>query len=139
HGLARALLGGDGGRERRGLLGTLEARLAGGAPRHGVAVRVGDGDEGVVERRVDVRHTLGVHHLLGLLADRHYLVTFFLPAIARRGPFLVRALVCVRWPRTGRLRRCRMPRYEPMSMRRLMFIAISVRRAPSTRYSFSIS
>jgi hypothetical protein len=27
---------------------------------------------------------------------------FFLPAIARRGPFLVRALVCVRWPRTGR-------------------------------------
>ena len=25
-----------------------------------------------------------------------YLVTFFLPAIARRGPFLVRALVCVR-------------------------------------------
>jgi len=27
---------------------------------------------------------------------------FFLPAMARRGPFLVRALVCVRWPRTGR-------------------------------------
>jgi hypothetical protein len=25
-----------------------------------------------------------------------YFVTFFLPAIARRGPFLVRALVCVR-------------------------------------------
>jgi hypothetical protein len=25
-----------------------------------------------------------------------YLVTFFLPAMARRGPFLVRALVCVR-------------------------------------------
>ena len=25
-----------------------------------------------------------------------YLVTFFLPAIARRGPFFVRALVCVR-------------------------------------------
>jgi hypothetical protein len=32
--------------------------------------------------------------LLGYLS--HYLVTFFLPAIARRGPFLVRALVCVR-------------------------------------------
>src|SRR6266705_2273828 len=30
---------------------------------------------------------------------------FFLPAIARRGPFLVRALVCVRWPRTGRFLR----------------------------------
>src|SRR5439155_2034811 len=39
-----------------------------------------------------------------------YLVTFFLPAIARRGPFFVRALVCVRWPRTGRPRRWRIPR-----------------------------
>jgi hypothetical protein len=35
----------------------------------------------------------------------YFFVTFFLPAIARRGPFLVRALVCVRWPRTGRPRR----------------------------------
>src|SRR5665213_71012 len=34
-----------------------------------------------------------------------YFVTFFLPAIARRGPFLVRAFVCVRCPRTGRPRR----------------------------------
>jgi len=37
---------------------------------------------------------------------------FFLPAIARRGPFLVRALVCVRWPRTGRFLRWRPPRYD---------------------------
>ena len=66
-------------------------------------------------------------------APTNYLVTFFLPAIARRGPFFVRALVCVRWPRTGSPRRCRMPRYEPMSIRRLMFIAVSVRSAPSTR------
>src|SRR6266571_621362 len=57
---------------------------------------------------------------------------FFLPAIARRGPFLVRALVCVRWPRTGRFLRWRPPRYVPMSINRLMFIAISVRSAPST-------
>src|SRR5690349_3015613 len=35
---------------------------------------------------------------------------FFLPAMARRGPFLVRALVCVRWPRTGRFLRWREPR-----------------------------
>ena len=35
---------------------------------------------------------------------------FFLPATARRGPFRVRAFVCVRWPRTGRFRLCRMPR-----------------------------
>ncbi len=40
----------------------------------------------------------------------YFFVTFFLPAMARRGPFLVRALVCVRCPRTGRPRRCRMPR-----------------------------
>jgi hypothetical protein len=38
-------------------------------------------------------------------AHEHYFVTFFLPAIARRGPFFVRALVCVRWPRTGNPRR----------------------------------
>src|SRR5689334_14396869 len=31
-----------------------------------------------------------------------YLVTFFLPAIGFDGPLRVRALVCVRWPRTGR-------------------------------------
>ena len=35
---------------------------------------------------------------------------FFLPATARRGPFRVRAFVCVRWPRTGRFRLCRIPR-----------------------------
>src|SRR5882724_11797319 len=40
----------------------------------------------------------------------YFFVTFFLPAMARRGPFLVRALVWVRWPRTGRPRRWRIPR-----------------------------
>ena len=35
----------------------------------------------------------------------YFLGAFFLPAIARRGPFLVRAFVCVRWPRTGNPRR----------------------------------
>src|ERR1700694_1653201 len=35
---------------------------------------------------------------------------FFLPAIALAGPLRVRALVWVRWPRTGRPRRCRNPR-----------------------------
>ena len=33
-----------------------------------------------------------------------YFVTFFLPAIGLAGPLRVRALVCVRWPRTGRPR-----------------------------------
>src|SRR5262249_4615922 len=35
---------------------------------------------------------------------------FFLPAIALAGPLRVRALVWVRWPRTGRPRRWRRPR-----------------------------
>src|SRR3989337_1887371 len=37
-------------------------------------------------------------------------VAFFLPAIGFAGPLRVRALVCVRWPRTGRPLRCRRPR-----------------------------
>src|SRR6185312_8677895 len=49
-----------------------------------------------------------------------------------RGPLRVRALVLVRWPRTGRLRRWRTPRYEPISISRLMFIEMSLRRSPST-------
>ena len=32
----------------------------------------------------------------GAREDAYYFVTFFLPAIARRGPFFVRAFVCVR-------------------------------------------
>ena len=43
----------------------------------------------------------------------HYVlpVAFFLLAtVPRRGPLRVRALVWVRWPRTGRPRRCRRPR-----------------------------
>src|SRR6202022_5070087 len=40
-----------------------------------------------------------------------------------RGPFRVRAFVRVRWPRTGNPRRCRCPRYDPISTRRRMSIA----------------
>src|SRR6185312_6681657 len=53
---------------------------------------------------------LGLGALAGVGAVIYFFVTFFLPAIARRGPFLVLALVWVRWPRTGSPRRCRMPR-----------------------------
>src|SRR6185436_8933016 len=52
--------------------------------------------------------------------------------ICLRGPLRVRAFVRVRWPRTGRPRRWRWPRYEPRSMRRLMFMDTSRRRSPST-------
>src|SRR5690242_8563164 len=49
--------------------------------------------------------------LLESFRYRYFFVAFFLPAIVcLRGPFRVRALVCVRWPRTGRFRRCRRPR-----------------------------
>src|SRR6266567_5027240 len=39
----------------------------------------------------------------------YFLPAFFLPATVFFGPLRVRALVFVRWPRTGRLRRCRRP------------------------------
>src|SRR6266404_8294973 len=65
---------------------------------------------------------------------------FFLLAIAPlRGPLRVRALVLVRWPRTGRPRRCRSPRKQPISISRLMFIEISLRRSPSTPPCSSIT
>src|SRR5580698_3066678 len=50
---------------------------------------------------------------------------FLLVTVPRRGPLRVRALVCVRWPRTGRPRRWRRPRYAPISMSRLIFIETS--------------
>src|SRR5688572_33426550 len=99
-------------------------------------MRIRDRHDRIVERRVDVGYAFGLDdtlRLLGSLRGSHYLVTFFFPAIARRGPFLVRAFVCVRCPRTGRPRRCRPPRYDPISIKRLMFMATSVRSAPSTR------
>src|SRR6185436_2616503 len=37
-------------------------------------------------------------------------IVFFFATAPLRGPLRVRALVLVRWPRTGRLRRCRRPR-----------------------------
>src|SRR6516164_825385 len=44
------------------------------------------------------------------LGVRALLDYFFFPAIGFAGPLRVRALVCVRWPRTGSPRRCRNPR-----------------------------
>src|SRR5262249_16716839 len=70
-------------------------------------------------------------------------VAGFLPVVflrfppPRRGPLRVRALVWVRWPRTGSPLRCRTPRYELMSISRLMFMDTSRRRSPSTLHSRS--
>ena len=105
------------------LLRALEAGLARRAPRDRVAAHVGDRDQQVVERRARCGRCLRPRPPSCRawrwapspewpVAVIYFFVTFFLPAIARRGPFLVRALVCVRCPRTGRPRRWRMPRYD---------------------------
>src|SRR5688500_10334980 len=73
--------------------------------------------------------TARLRSAIGLVVPRYFLrrtpTVFF-------GPRRWRALVFVRWPRTGRLRRWRTPRYEPISMSRLMLRATSRRRSPST-------
>src|SRR5690606_4950919 len=53
------LLGGDLGRERGRLARTAEARAARSRPRKRIALAVGDGDDGVVERSVDMRDAIG--------------------------------------------------------------------------------
>src|SRR3954451_21428246 len=68
--LARGGVGGDLGGERRRLARALEAGAAGGLPRDHVALAVGQGDDRVVERRLDVR-----------LADRDVLLGAAAPAL----------------------------------------------------------
>src|SRR6476469_4227718 len=131
----------EGRRVGRALAGALEAGNAGGAPADDGTVEVRDRDDGVVERGLDVDVPLGdVLLLTPTCLDRSlafchaWSVPYFLsrtPTVFF-GPRRWRALVLVRWPRTGRLRRWRRPRYEPISMRRLMLRATSRRRSPST-------
>src|SRR5690606_12118365 len=111
-GLLAGILGRDLGGIGRRLARALEAPVPGRRPRDRVALGVGDRDDRVVERRVDVRDAR--RDVLALLAPRggpalacHALGSpyFFLPAIGRAGPFRVRAFVWVRWPRTGSPRR----------------------------------
>src|SRR5687768_3009201 len=59
-----------------------------------------------------------------------YFVALRRAPTVRFGPRRWRALVFVRWPRTGRFRRWRRPRYEPISWSRLMLSAVSRRRSP---------
>src|SRR3954452_13876930 len=99
--------------ERRRLARALEPGAAGGLPRDDIALAVGERDDRVVERRLDVR--LADRDVLldlaaaalGPTGSRHYfLPAFFLPATCMRfGPLRVRALVLVFWPRTGSPRR----------------------------------
>ena len=65
---------------------------------------------GAFRCRVSFRH-VSVRSLVARLALSLRRQTVFFFAIAPlRGPLRVRAFVRVRWPRTGRLRRCRIPR-----------------------------
>src|SRR5215210_5737860 len=91
HALLDALAGRGVGRhlrgERRRLAGALEAGAAGGLPGDDVALAIGEGDDGVVERGLDVRLADGDVLLrlaaaaLGTLGGGHYfLPAFFLPA-----------------------------------------------------------
>src|SRR3546814_6599465 len=61
------LLGGDLGCERGRLARTAEARAARSRPRQRVALAVGDGDDGVVERSMDVGDAIGDDALALLL------------------------------------------------------------------------
>src|SRR3954453_10045374 len=105
-GAARGGLGGHLRGERRRLAGALEPHLAGARPGDHVAQRVGDRDDRVVERALDVGVPvsdvllpLAAYLLRGraLLCGRHYFFpAFFLPATVFFGPLRVRALVWVR-------------------------------------------
>src|SRR6266446_5741899 len=73
-----------------------------------------DGRQGQGEKN-DLALSLSFHLVLSLSLSLSLLCylgvgAVFLPATVRRGPLRVRALVRVRCPRTGRLRRWRKPR-----------------------------
>src|SRR5690606_28173911 len=97
-GLLGGQLGGVGG----GLAGPLEPDVARRGPREDVALEVGDRDDRVVERALDVRDAVGDVAALalagpataGLGLGHRYFLTFFLPATVFFGPLRVRAFVC---------------------------------------------
>src|SRR4029077_20352532 len=121
HALARARVRGHLGGERRRLARALEAGRAGGLPRDHVPLAVGEGDDRVVERGLDVRladRDVLLHAAARATSSRlssrrchAYLAAAFLPRpTVFFGPLRVRAFVFVRCPRTGSPRRWRMPR-----------------------------
>src|SRR5579863_211716 len=116
---------------RRTLTRTFEALPTGAAPGDDVAIGVGQGDYGVIKGclnvRLPTRNRLAFTppglarwflfvsgafcHTYAIPLRRYFLaVALFLPATVLFGPRRVRALVRVRCPRTGRLRRWRIPR-----------------------------
>src|SRR5690349_20285759 len=103
--------------ERSAFARSAETTRARRGLRDQVSFEIGNRDHRVVERRRDVRDTSRDIFLLFFAEDLflatrcccfcHYFLpgAFFFATVARRGPLRVRALVCVRWPRTGSPRR----------------------------------
>ena len=87
---------------RSALAGTAEIQSARAAPGNGVALGIGNGDDGVVKRALDMRVLRAALAFVAAISVPPY---FFLLATVRFGPLQVRALVLVRWPRQGRLLR----------------------------------
>ena len=95
-------------------------QAAGGGPGKGIALHIGNGDHGVVERGADMHGApFNVLSLTAFcpraafrfrLSHKSFPPYFFLLAMVRLGPLRVRAFVLERWPRTGRPFLCRMPR-----------------------------
>src|SRR6266581_4822538 len=119
HGAPRRRFGRDLGGKGRALARPLETLAAGAAPGEDVALGVGQRHDGVVEGGLDMRLAHDDVLLLAAAGADDFLLRhdcyFFASAFLRtptvlRGPRRVRALVRVRWPRTGRPRRWRSPR-----------------------------
>src|SRR5687767_13541653 len=125
--------------EWRAFAGTFKPSRTRTAPGNGIAFRVGNSDNRIIKRCKNM-HLTGGDGASGFLGARpstcgtytlsHNSSTSYFFAPRRRPrpatvflvPLRVREFVRVRWPRTGRFRRWRMPRYDPISIRRLMLI-----------------
>jgi len=93
------------GRERSGLFGPTETQTAGRRPREGITSQIGHRNNGIVKRCLDKDVPFEDNLLFFLLlrfGQNNSPDYFFLFATVLRLPFLVRAFVFVRWPRTGR-------------------------------------
>src|SRR5262245_8616646 len=132
--LLGGIFGGDLRSVGRRLTRALKTHGPGRRPGDRVALRVGNGDHGIVERGGDMRDARGdvfsfaptdagcflthsqsfrtraPRSALGQSCYQVGVGVFFLPAIVLAGPLRVRALVWVRWPRTGSPLRWRKPR-----------------------------
>ncbi len=103
---------------RRVLLRTSESHFSGRRPRNNLAFTVGQRNNNVVERRMNVQLAVGIHLYISLFCcncffchiNTYYLVAFFLLATVFFLPLRVRALFLVLCPRTGKPIRWRTPR-----------------------------